>query len=48
MVFVSQFVLKHGPAATLAAVDRVQPGVFVMLLQQVRELLLCGYELLVV
>ena len=33
--FLAHFTVKHGPAAVAATMDRVQPGIFVMLLQQV-------------
>lgn len=35
LVFLATFVVRHGPTATQAAVDKVQPGIFLMLLQQV-------------
>ncbi|KAF5835999.1 cellular apoptosis susceptibility/chromosome segregation 1-like protein [Dunaliella salina] len=35
MAFLAQFIIKHGPPVTLTSVDKVQPGVFMMLLQQV-------------
>ena len=36
VVFLSLFVAKHGPAAASAQLDKVQPGIIFMLLQQVR------------
>ena len=33
--FLAHFTVKDGPAAVAATMDRVQPGIFVMLLQQV-------------
>uniref|UniRef100_A0A7S3VJD6 Importin N-terminal domain-containing protein n=1 Tax=Dunaliella tertiolecta TaxID=3047 RepID=A0A7S3VJD6_DUNTE len=35
MAFLAQFIIKHGPLVTMTSVDKVQPGVFMMLLQQV-------------
>jgi len=33
--FLALFICKHGPPAALAAMDKVQPGIFIMLMQQV-------------
>jgi exportin-2 (importin alpha re-exporter) len=38
LVFLALFIIKHGPPATMASIDKVQPGVFMMLLQQVCKL----------
>lgn len=33
--FLAYFMVKHGPATVATTMDRVQPGIFVMLVQQV-------------
>jgi hypothetical protein len=33
--FLALFLVKHGPQLVAATVDRVQPGIFMMLVQQV-------------
>lgn len=35
LVFVALFICKHGPSFTQQSVDKVQPGIFFMILQQV-------------
>ncbi|KAL6747498.1 Cse1-domain-containing protein [Haematococcus lacustris] len=35
LVFLATFIVKHGPGVTVAALDKVQPGIFLMLVQQV-------------
>ena len=35
VTFLAYFMVKHGPATVAATMDRVQPGIFVMLVQQV-------------
>ena len=37
LVFLSHFVVKRGPAALQASTDTLQPGVFLMILQQARR-----------
>jgi hypothetical protein len=39
IVFMSTFIVRHNPAMLAAAMDSVQPGVFLMVLQQVRSCL---------
>ena len=34
LVFLSHFVVKRGPAALQASTDTVQPGIFLVILQQ--------------
>jgi hypothetical protein len=37
IVFMSTFIVRHNPTMLAAAMDSVQPGVFLMVLQQVRS-----------
>lgn len=36
IIFLCDFILVHGPEVLAAQMDRVQPGILAMLLQQVR------------
>lgn len=35
VLFLATFIVKHGPVLTSATLDKVQPGILLMLLQQV-------------